>query len=64
LIVVRNDTAKRLELTKTDGGRLQVDAYAWRRWALPAGTSVKMSDGRCLATGVAGDPVLAIIEEL
>lgn len=64
LVVVRNDTASRLDLTKPDGSKTQVDAYAWRRYALPAGASVRMSDGRCLAAGEAGDPVLAIIEEL
>jgi hypothetical protein len=64
LLIIRNDTASRLDLTKFDGSKTQVDAYAWRRYALPAGTSVKTSDSRCLAAGEAGDPVLAIIEEL
>lgn len=62
LVVIRNDTAGRLDLTKSDGSITQVDAYAWRRYAVPAGKALQMSDGRCLAAGEAGDPVLAIIE--
>jgi len=63
LIVVRNDTAARLEFTKFDGTKLLVDAYAWRRIAVPAGTSLQISDGRCLAVGGTDDPVLAVIEQ-
>jgi hypothetical protein len=64
LVVVRNDTGIRLDLTKHDGSKTWVDAYAWRRYAVPAGASLRMSDGRCLAAGEAGDPVLAIIDRL
>jgi hypothetical protein len=62
-MVVRNDRAAPVELTRPDGGKLKVNAYAWARVALAAGAALRMPNGSCLASGEKGEPVLAIIEE-
>ena len=60
-IVVRNDTADPLDLTRSDGSRVHVNPYAWRGFLVAAGSTVRMSDGTCLSAGQKDDPVLAII---
>jgi len=62
-MVVRNDTAAPVELMRPDGTKWQVNAYAWRRVGLPAGTALRMPDGSCLATGENREPMLAILDK-